>query len=194
MPNLRYWFCEQYLNYSVAPSHHFGRMGNRSNNSDESHGKNPWQNHSKLIFLVLAWLLSTAFMTTEYEKKLHHKLLSIDAQSTKGVCVYSNVHRSTILIWNQFLSQFSTLIKDYSLPTDEFASSIVLVLQGAFLNEPYDNETEHHLTVVLQSAPHNNTNSSVIMVCLSHVLHTYIPWHFFSFILWYKNKKLYPVR
>lgn len=45
--------------------------------------QNPWRKHSKLIFLFLTWFASMAFMMTESEKKIHHKLLSIDDANTK---------------------------------------------------------------------------------------------------------------
>lgn len=45
--------------------------------------KNPWRAHAKLIFLFSIWLLSMAFMTTEDEKTIHQKLLSIDAANVK---------------------------------------------------------------------------------------------------------------
>lgn len=44
----------------------------------------PWQTHSKMIFLLTAWFCSMAFMATESEKKIHHKLLSIDEFETKS--------------------------------------------------------------------------------------------------------------
>lgn len=44
---------------------------------------NPWHKHSKNIFLLLLWIFSMAFMTTEFEKETHHKLLSIYSNDTK---------------------------------------------------------------------------------------------------------------
>lgn len=53
-------------------------------NSSKRQDSNPWHKHSKIIFLLLAWFCSMAFMTTEHEKKIHHKLLSIDNFDTRG--------------------------------------------------------------------------------------------------------------
>lgn len=56
-------------------------------NNTSSHSmkvdQNPWHTHGKLIFLFSVWFLSMAFMATESEKKIHHKLLSIDGSDVK---------------------------------------------------------------------------------------------------------------
>lgn len=48
--------------------------------------KNPWHSNSKLIFMLIGWLLSTSFMASHNEKKLHHQLISIDDFDVKGIC------------------------------------------------------------------------------------------------------------
>lgn len=53
-------------------------------NSPKRQASNPWHKHSKMIFLLLAWFCLMAFMTTEHEKKIHHKLLSIDNFDTRS--------------------------------------------------------------------------------------------------------------
>lgn len=45
---------------------------------------NPWHKHSKVIFLVLTWFCSTAFMTTQHEKSIGSRLLSINELETKS--------------------------------------------------------------------------------------------------------------
>lgn len=72
--------------YCRAAPHYLPHANNHhvANVNHDKHEKNPWQKHSKLIFLLVAWFLSTAFMTTEDEKILHHKLLSIDPYATKS--------------------------------------------------------------------------------------------------------------
>lgn len=59
-----------------------------SNHTSPNHSvkdnANPWHKHSKVIFLLLTWFCSMAFMTTESEKKIHHKLLSINEFESKS--------------------------------------------------------------------------------------------------------------
>lgn len=68
--------------------------------------KNPWHKHSKLIFLLVAWFLSMAFMSGEDEKVLHRRLLSIDEYQTKSESIHfifrvakdSNKKKNTSLV------------------------------------------------------------------------------------------------
>ncbi|XP_031624818.1 P protein-like [Contarinia nasturtii] len=81
----------------------------------------PWHKHPKVIFLLIVWLASVTFMTTEFEKKIHQKLLSIDDTRTKS----------------------------YFLPNIYYGEQVTLAMEGPFL--PDINDSMHQVTVKLMS-------------------------------------------
>lgn len=105
---------------------------------------NPWHKHSKTIFLILMWICSTAFMTTEYEKKMHHKLISIDNMETRCKFVFFSP-----LFIVLFFFQFFVYILAYMLPKIYYGEQILLGLEGAFLED--SNDTSNQVTVKLMS-------------------------------------------
>ncbi|XP_055303075.1 P protein-like [Sitodiplosis mosellana] len=92
----------------------------RSTSSLKNSGS-PFHKHPKVIFLFALWFCSMAFMTTEYEKKSHQKLLSIDDTQTKS----------------------------YRLPKIYYGEQIILGLEGPFLQDT--NDSMHQVTVRLMS-------------------------------------------
>lgn len=66
--------------------------------------------------------------------------------------------------YNEILNCVSFQL-DYILPTSTgFAEQIALVIEGALLVVPYDNETNHYLTIVLQTAKTNADNQTIYTV------------------------------
>ncbi|XP_058125318.1 P protein-like [Anopheles ziemanni] len=82
----------------------------------------PFRKYSKIICLFITWLLIMAFMVVKDEKLVEPKHLSIAPFKTKA----------------------------YILPHLPQSSRIKVTLEGTFLSEPYNNITEHYLTVYLQ--------------------------------------------